>query len=265
MPARLALEPAASGRPSAESLAVCRGTRLANADELKRGYLADAFVPTGDWRPLDEIEHASLVGVQSRPRQRGETVELLLIPRRTVDFLRSATRADAALPAARFLDDSGLSSVIDWGEPRRLVGSARDDPDLPTTTWDSGRGGYLGLHVDSWDRLPSSRRLEATNRISINIGETERHLLFLAPLISELSTCAEDPLMAPELVELTLRQRSDLSVFRLRIDPGQAYIAPTENIIHDGSTAGTGPSQHFTLRGHIVAKASRSGLHGGGT
>jgi hypothetical protein len=27
-------------------------------------------------------------------------------------------------------------------------------------------------------------------------------------------------------------------VFRLRLDPGQGYLGPVQNMIHDGSTAG---------------------------
>jgi len=39
---------------------------------------------------------------------------------------------------------------------------------------------------------------------------------------------------------------------RIKVRPGQAYIAPTENIFHDGSTLGTSEvDRHMTCRGHF--------------
>ena len=44
-------------------------------------------------------------------------------------------------------------------------------------------------------------------------------------------------------------------IVRLRVDPGEAYIAPTENVFHDGSTEGFFRPSHFLYyRGHFKAK-----------
>jgi len=41
-------------------------------------------------------------------------------------------------------------------------------------------------------------------------------------------------------------------VVRVRLRPGEAYIAPTENILHDGSSAGVGNVNHYlSLRGRF--------------
>ena len=48
---------------------------------------------------------------------------------------------------------------------------------------------------------------------------------------------------------------SDYPVFMLSIEPGEAYIAPTENIIHDGSTYF---KQHCDIAAVILGQISCS-------
>lgn len=50
------------------------------------------------------------------------------------------------------------------------------------------------------------------------------------------------------------------SVVRLRIRPKEGYIAPTENIVHDGSSEGTvSPSSQFIVMGNFDPYPVRSG------
>jgi hypothetical protein len=44
----------------------------------------------------------------------------------------------------------------------------------------------------------------------------------------------------------------EIPIVRCRLRPGEAYIAPTENLVHDGSSVGQGDiDRQFTIRGHI--------------
>jgi hypothetical protein len=44
----------------------------------------------------------------------------------------------------------------------------------------------------------------------------------------------------------------DMPTVRCRLGPGEAYIAPTENLVHDGSSIGQSEiDEQFTIRGHI--------------
>jgi hypothetical protein len=40
-------------------------------------------------------------------------------------------------------------------------------------------------------------------------------------------------------------------VVRLTINPSETYIAPTQNVIHDGIGSSTTPDLHLTICGHI--------------
>jgi hypothetical protein len=53
-----------------------------------------------------------------------------------------------------------------------------------------------------------------------------------------------------------LSRYPDVPVMRCRVKPGEAYIAPTENIVHDGSSEGQGASCHITLRGGCIFPGS---------
>jgi hypothetical protein len=91
------------------------------------------------------------------------------------------------------------------------------------------------------------------NRICINVGRSPRHFLFENVVLARMNTI----LNGTELSN-TSYYGSDLShefmtsfphypVVRLTIQPGEAYIAPTENIIHDGFTLGM-THQDLTIR-----------------
>jgi hypothetical protein len=123
------------------------------------------------------------------------------------------------------------------------------DPDRFTLTKDEfGADGrkFAGLHVDSWDRLPLSHRNRSRNRICINLGREPRYSLFFnLPLINMFNCIGlRDPEdIYDDFRGLYMGQRfmkswPEYPAIRLRIDPGEAYILPTDNLIHDASTEG---------------------------
>jgi hypothetical protein len=121
-----------------------------------------------------------------------------------------------------------------------------------TVTVNSSTGLRVGLHVDNWSGLEQGHRDKAPIRICANFGWSDRFLLFVdTPLDFLLNERIEEflpwqatlgPNEANRITRPTLLAREFLKafprypIFRLRIKPGEAYLAPTENIIHDGST-----------------------------
>jgi len=152
---------------------------------------------------------------------------------------------------------------------------------LTTVTFDPESNQYIGLHLDNWDQLPLQKRYLATNRICINLGRSDRYFLFInLTLIDMLNAICCDgkaeanrwnqfftwlrhktlptshpsfPKASPVKLHQVFMQRfPDYPVVRVRIAPGEGYIAPTENIIHDGSSLGSAtPDVQTTLRGHF--------------
>jgi hypothetical protein len=124
-------------------------------------------------------------------------------------------------------------------------GIAVNLPGLETVTFDPADRKFLGLHLDSWDGQPLERRARSLNRICINIGSKPRYFMFL-----NLSMTSIARLLAQESQTTLCRPVTSLGpafmsrfpgypIVRVRIAPGEAYIAPTDNIIHDASTVDT--------------------------
>src|SRR5262249_34039816 len=94
---------------------------------------------------------------------------------------------------------------------------------------------YVGLHVDTFDVTYDAARMQAGNRISINVGDDTRFFLFV-PLAFRSLCLRERTASETSVVTEFLREHLDQPVIALRVDPGEAYIAPTESIIHDATS-----------------------------
>jgi hypothetical protein len=119
-----------------------------------------------------------------------------------------------------------------------------------TTNGRTGR--FVGLHVDTWFNLPIGSLAQAPIRVCANFGWNDRFFLFLnIPVdqiasgeIKEFSDWANEHIKkngnfkgaATALARKFLTAFPDYPVGRIRVRPGEAYLAPTENLVHDGST-----------------------------
>ena len=231
----------------------------------KAEYNPGAFLPRTPWRSLTDWESKRLW------QDSGIT---------NVDFVGVVSIPNELLAALRkIVSDTDDKDALRQLEPRRirefigpLVDYLRDRfayksepfnhgihvhrPGRETVTLNTASGKYLGLHLDSWDRYPVEARARSLNRICVNIGAEPRHLLFLnlslmniARLLAEGSQ--ESPDRASESVGPAFMSRfPGYPIVKVRIAPGEAYLAPTDNVIHDASTVGSqSPSITLTLRG----------------
>jgi hypothetical protein len=124
-------------------------------------------------------------------------------------------------------------------------------PGLTTVTSDRSSQNYIGLHFDSWDRLPIEERHLSSNRICINLGKEDRYLLFINLSVLTISRLIKEHTVNA-LKTAFLQAYPDYPVIKVRVSPGEAYIAPTENMIHDGcSLERNSPDIHLTIRGHF--------------
>ncbi|WP_184549797.1 hypothetical protein [Mucilaginibacter sp. FT3.2] len=136
---------------------------------------------------------------------------------------------------------------------------AVNNPNLETTTkYFEGRQ-YVGLHIDNWENATIEGAHLAQNRVCINLGLQTRYLLFVnQPLNNIKSRIVEkEGDFHLENTQWHLGQRffkhyQSYPVVKIAIHPFEAYIAPTENMLHDGSTIqATKPDITFTLRGYF--------------
>lgn len=174
----------------------------------------DALVPTGPWRRLQES--GRLATGATREFRSDRDIALVRLP--TTVAQQSPERQLASL-----------------GEVDRYLGVDDDIPGLPTLTIDPRSALLIGLHLDNWDRLPVGLRHASRNRASVNLGPVPRALLFV-----DLDITHGYPPDAVPDTEATRKRLMNAdpppAVLRLLVPPGWAYIAPTENLVHDGSS-----------------------------
>jgi hypothetical protein len=241
------------------------GTR--RTDDPDMGYAEGAYVPCRPWRRATAAELRLMdVGGCPGPHKWRSSTDIAVI--RIPDDLIS--------PFIDVLEQRGLREAADpktyetiathprWSENvaamSEYLGRLCDerlswiyfriaDPDRVTLTKDEfGRDGrkLAGLHVDSWDGLPLRHRGRSRNRVCINLGRQPRYSLFInLPLMDMFHSIGlRDPEDIYEdfrgllMGQRFMRRWPDYPAIRLQVNPGEAYILPTDNLIHDASTEG---------------------------
>lgn len=117
---------------------------------------------------------------------------------------------------------------------------------------------YIGFHLDSWEGELLKNRMNSKNRICINLGRESRFIMFynisIISMLKSLDISLEDEnIDINDIYKKYIEIFPDTPIYRLEIKPFEAYIAPTEYIIHDGSSFGTSsPDINLVFRGKFI-------------
>ena len=136
------------------------------------------------------------------------------------------------------------------------------EANLLNNTFNQKEKTFIGLHLDSFERNSETRE-GARNRICINLGKDPRYLLFYNLQFDQMAEMCNmkkvDRNGNPyEILHTFFERFNTYPVIKIQINPYEAYIAPTENVIHDGSTEGTKNLDiNLAIRGYF--KIQRSG------
>jgi hypothetical protein len=217
---------------------IAAGVRLTANDS---GWEDGAVVPLDDWQPLTEQQATDLrANSTTDPNTVVEIVE--------VSIDRTAAHAMIPIAASNF-------DPFDGRHAADFLGYVDQDPGLRTSTIDQSQDLRIGIHLDNFDKLSFAHRAAGRRRLGVNFGPGIRHLLLAT--IDVLDVCTVNNPAQPsryphtdDLRRYVLDERP-LTILRIRLDPGQGYIAPTELLPHDGSTlAATAPSRIAFWLGH---------------
>ena len=186
-------------------------------------------------------------------------IAMLKLPRELTDGFSQAIRnTDSDTLETDLLRK--LAKICDLGKSVHCIGVNKNRADLKTVTINRAINRLIGLHVDNWDNLELHSLHLSTNRICINVGNSDRYFLFVPISLMDMAgLLAEDigphwqaPRRHTDLGRQFLARFPQVPTVRCRLAPGEAYIAPTENLMHDGSSLGqTETDKQYTIRGHI--------------
>jgi uncharacterized protein len=228
-------------------------------------YLKAAIVPKEPWRALLPEESALLFAPTSSAWNVGSDLGVFRIPDEVIapleaifeqygtrDCLDSATyqvhtlHPDWDAAYQRLIEHLTERYALRQHEPT-VVRLATAPPGMKTVTKDSVKDRsehyYVGMHLDTWEKIPLLERHKARNRICVNLGREDRYFLFMNLTLMKMFEALgrEDPARADDYYGTDLghdfmRTFPGYPVLKLRVRPREAYIAPTDNLIHDGSS-----------------------------
>lgn len=217
---------------------VAAGVRLTAGDA---SWEDGSVVPLDDWQPLTAQQAAQLRANDTTDPNM--VVEVVQVP---ID--RAAAHAIMPVTATAFDPFAGRHAADFLGYLDQELG-------LRTGTIDESQGLRIGIHLDNFDKLSFDQRTTGRRRLGVNFGLGTRHLLLAT--IDVLDVCLannpDDPSHYPHTDDLRryVHDGRPLTILRIRLDPGQGYIAPTELLPHDGSTlTADAPSRIAFWLGH---------------
>jgi hypothetical protein len=235
-------------------------------------YEHRAFIARDDWKELTVFD-ADNLSIRQGINEAYNSIAIFTVPDNLATLLFEAiniqqnatdklneilTSVDVSI--ATWLEHSSLWRIVPEGFKGH--GFKIDHATKHSATREAKTGKFVGLHIDSWDRLSLSERHQSQNRLCINLGKGERALQFipiqarqmkhnLSTLASELGEYLQT-ITGKDSVLAYLGHFSETPVLRIKLKPGQAYIAPTENIIHDGCVMTDLQDKIYTYRGKII-------------
>lgn len=265
----------------AEGRMLCSaGITLGKAQYRHHDYWEHALVPRLPWRRPTDLEFDLLLQ-QPDEMAPGAWLQIITVPRDLIDRfaeLRRASREGSSDALREYTNSAECRWSIDhamdyarsltWPTQKTLQhGSVFYRPaGLPTSTLYQDNM-QRGLHIDTGYPVSVAKRKYSPNRLSINLGLCDRFLLFVNLGLEQIEAmlaehrAAYQPLAeSPDIRAISAsfyQAFPGYPVVKVRLRPGEAYIAPTETMIHDGCTEGqTSYDVQFAVHGHFRPQIS---------
>ncbi|MBB6369519.1 hypothetical protein [Chryseobacterium shigense] len=104
---------------------------------------------------------------------------------------------------------------------------------------------FIGVHKDSSKDMTLHTCYRYGNRFTINLGEQPRYFLFINltmkqayKMLKEKVELKDVEITNENITDYFLKHYPDYPVIKVKQEPYQFYIAPTDNCFHDGTTIG---------------------------
>lgn len=216
------------------------------SEQLKSQYIPYAVAPSSLWQPANFYYETA----PSAARHDGRSITIFQFDEELLAYLRwvldtSVTDADvvAAISTIEGRVNDFFGSLNLAVPHMKLRGFFENPADRVTLTWDVSSSRYVGLHLDSFEGSGHDARRTRPPRASLNIGSGHRYLLVCDATTEEVleysRQCQTQSLPLNHQIKQFLCNAHGNFVLRFRLAPGFGYVASTENIIHEGSNAGS--------------------------
>ncbi len=250
-----------------ERVAINNGTCMADQEKSTFSYVNDAYIPLLPFSGVNRTDMSKLVMPDYEPIA-PDPVMIASVPESIVDpFFQ--------LGISNIIDEQHLIKIINSDDGKQALHAAKEYysqfsdktceidtrlvynlPNTPSATQCSTSKKLLGLHIDHANNQSLFTKIVTSNRISINLSNQDRYFLFVNIPLHEivLLVNAQRGDSYHQCVKKFLSLYPNYPVVRITIRPGEAYFAPTQNIIHDGIGPQKCADVHLTFCGYFDPK-----------
>ncbi len=269
-----------------DRITLSNGTNPANelTTNNQKKYVEKAFKPKKPWR-MATLKELDILTTFNDIDDFSNTISLQSIPNNIVELAQKiglpdaqsstelenifSNQKDSLKQLYSFVNDY-VSRLLYPEHTMTYHGFCINEPHIETVSRENTSSKYMGLHIDtSVKTFDTNKANLCPNRIAINFSKEKRYLLFVNKTVDQLAEMILskeliieiNQLDALDLVHHFFRLYPNYPVVRVAQHPFEAYIAPTDNIIHDGSTDGN--TKHditLIIRGYLNPFLLKSNL-----
>lgn len=234
------------------SIRVSRGAWQIHPDETR--YCQPSFVPSEYWNDLPKDE---VISTNISNAKYGRSIMIFKfseaiynafseirisakVKKNTYWDILQWRNTPHAKTAAGKLHDLAKKLCSSTDNSLQSIGVNIYDRELPTITTDPGLYKRLGLHTDIFDTQQGIPSPQEHSRVLFNLGEHDHWFSYIDMTIQEIESWYKEQktgIKYPSSHDCAmhlLHSQNDIPIYAFCVRPGEAYIAPTENCIHDG-------------------------------
>jgi hypothetical protein len=231
------------------------------------GYLPHAFIPAMQWSSLRDEDYERLnssvcgdiLSTVCVVKFENEHVEKL------INLVAYSRQKEVPENLIESMFKSVIADQVTVNGDYRYLGVETTKDSSPTLTWELD-GRRTGLHVDSWYDRKIVERKSSPNRLCLNVGAGDRYFLMINAGIDAIQARLMDNRLIDDenkenvtgLTSAFLYSNPNVPVIAVRTRPGEAYIAPTEYIIHDGFVPSRLANSSISIMGNIDVRRTCS-------
>lgn len=221
----------------------------------KHNYIERSPVPIEHWSDVDSSEFVGTEDVFVVNRY--ELVGVMSVPKTIRDRIHRINNMNCDVDEYTRVARSFVRYVVPHFNihPSSFVSHNLEihAPGIRNTTMDPVRNRRPGLHLDSWSESEQESREKSKIRFNINLGPGRRAFIFSSAKLDTEARVTTNESSGSDYYRI-MNKYPNLDVYRIVLEPGQAYVAATECIIHDATTSVDNklPSVSYQLRGLLV-------------
>jgi hypothetical protein len=212
-------------------------------------YFDNSYLPVEEWSPTSinlsytdsSADYQQKVTVLDIPKDILELFHQLQLDQYQSDdkdFLTLIKKDNEAVFNTLSQKLNAWFKTITFRDQKKIIGLFSLEGNKWSTAYDAASDKYIGLHIDNSLGLPYEDHEFKPNRMSLNLGTEPRYFMYSTLHIKDILEKATEERVTLkdnfQLMNFYYQHFKEEPIYQIEIQPGEAYIAPSDHVIHDG-------------------------------